>query len=30
MPAEGHRLLDTNVLILRRQLYHAELPVVMS
>jgi predicted nucleic acid-binding protein len=30
MPAEGHGLLDTNILILRRQLDAAELPPLMS
>lgn len=30
MPAERSGLLDTNILILRRRLNHAELPAVMS
>jgi predicted nucleic acid-binding protein len=30
MPAKGHGLLDTNILILRRQLDQAELPALMS
>lgn len=30
MPAKGHGLLDTNILILRRQLDPAELPPLMS
>jgi predicted nucleic acid-binding protein len=30
MPAEGHGLLDTNILILRRQIDPAELPAFMS
>jgi predicted nucleic acid-binding protein len=30
MPAESHGLLDTNILILRRQIDHAQLPDVMS